>query len=193
MRALAWIFVGFSLVSCCATERIILLPDASGKVGKLAVQHGAQETVLDAAYSAATVAGNAVERGQLSKDRVQREFGAQLAGLPPRPVSYMLYFLPASDELTEESQKHAAVILDEIAKRPAADVLVIGHTDRVGNLEDNDRLSLERAQVIREKLIALGIDAARLKFQGRGERELLVATDDGVDEPKNRRVEINVR
>jgi outer membrane protein OmpA-like peptidoglycan-associated protein len=37
------------------------------------------------------------------------------------------------------------------------------------------------------------VPANKLEVVGRGEREPLVATDDEVDEPKNRRVEINVR
>lgn len=42
-------------------------------------------------------------------------------------------------------------------------------------------------------LVALGTKTFSLDAAGRGEREPLVATADGVAEPKNRRVEISVR
>jgi outer membrane protein OmpA-like peptidoglycan-associated protein len=70
---------------------------------------------------------------------------------------------------------------------------VIGHTDRVGADDANDALSLQRAQTMREAMLGLGIPPARIRAAGRGEREPLVPTADGVEEPRNRRVEINVR
>ena len=42
-------------------------------------------------------------------------------------------------------------------------------------------------------LVQIGIPAERITTAGRGERELLVRTPDETDEPRNRRVEINVR
>jgi outer membrane protein OmpA-like peptidoglycan-associated protein len=71
--------------------------------------------------------------------------------------------------------------------------MVIGHTDRVGNAEGNDKLSLTRAEGLRDLLIESGVPADKLEAVGRGERDPLVPTADDVDEPKNRRVEINVR
>jgi outer membrane protein OmpA-like peptidoglycan-associated protein len=46
---------------------------------------------------------------------------------------------------------------------------------------------------VREELLKLGIAPGRIRTAGRGEREPLVPTADGVAEPRNRRVEINVR
>jgi len=84
-------------------------------------------------------------------------------------------------------------VLAEVAQRPAAEVVVIGHTDRVGAELENDNLSLQRARRVKTLLIPLGIPADRIVTAGRGEREPIVPTADNVDEPKNRRVEINVR
>jgi OOP family OmpA-OmpF porin len=42
-------------------------------------------------------------------------------------------------------------------------------------------------------LVAQGIAASSIVAVGRGKRELLVPTPDGVAEPRNRRVEIVVR
>ena len=84
-------------------------------------------------------------------------------------------------------------IFAEIARRPAPEIAVIGHTDRVGSVQSNDALSLRRAQKIRDDMVKLGVPADQIQVAGRGEREPLVATEDEVAEPRNRRVEISVR
>ena len=70
---------------------------------------------------------------------------------------------------------------------------MIGHTDTVGSLAFNDKLSLARAERLRETLVKLGIAPERIQATGRGKRELLVPTEDNTPEPRNRRVEISVR
>jgi len=81
----------------------------------------------------------------------------------------------------------------EVRKRPAPDVIVVGHTDRVGYLQDNDRLALKRAEKMRAELLRQGLPADSVLAAGRGEREPLVPTADEVAEPRNRRVEMLVR
>ena len=191
-RRAALLAAALSLAGC-STDRVVLLPDAQGHVGKIMVTHSGKETLLDQAYSSAEVSGLGVDKAVLDKEAVQREFQPELQQLPPRPVSYMLYFLGDSDELTPESKEQAPAILADIARRPAAEVVVIGHTDSMGERKYNDGLSLSRARAIRAQLLALGFDQAHLRFAGRGEREPLVPTGDETPEPRNRRVEINVR
>ena len=81
----------------------------------------------------------------------------------------------------------------ELKGRPLPDIVVIGHTDTVGTFTYNDRLSLARAERVRDMMVALGIPASRIQVAGRGKRELVVQTDENVSEARNRRVEINVR
>ena len=97
------------------------------------------------------------------------------------------------DELTAESKAELQNVLAALKDRPLPDVLVIGHTDTVGDAVGNDRLSAQRAETVKGFLVDIGIPAERIRTAGRGERELLVPTADDVDEPRNRRVEINVR
>ena len=120
-------------------------------------------------------------------------FAATLAALPPKPASFVLVFFKGKDELTAESKKEVEKMLTELAKRPVAEISVIGHTDTVGSARFNDKLSLQRAKRVREMLMARGIPPGSISIAGRGERELLIPTRDKVHEPRNRRVEINVR
>ena len=77
--------------------------------------------------------------------------------------------------------------------RPVPDIVVTGHTDTVGSADSNDRLSMQRAERVKAFLMGIGIPPDRIQTAGRGERELLVPSADNIDEPRNRRVEINVR
>jgi outer membrane protein OmpA-like peptidoglycan-associated protein len=72
-------------------------------------------------------------------------------------------------------------------------VVVIGHTDRVGSDDYNDTLSRQRAEVARQALVYRGLAAEQAVTVGRGKREPVVPTADGVAEARNRRVEILVR
>jgi hypothetical protein len=73
-----------------------------------------------------------------------------------------------------------------------ARVAVIGHTDTAGSADYNLDLSLRRAEIVANELIRQGVPATDITTLGRGEEDLLVATADGVSEPRNRRVEILV-
>ena len=86
-----------------------------------------------------------------------------------------------------------ADVLARATERPGGEVIIIGHTDRVGSVESNDTLSLQRAQAVRQLVIDRGFDPNRVEAVGRGEREPAVQTADEVEEPKNRRAEIVVR
>ena len=193
-RALLLLALALLLAACASTDRIVLLPDDQGKVGKLNVGNAGGDTLLDSAYATASASGSRkAEAGHTDADAVHQEFGTVLAALPPAPVSSTLYFIIDSDDLTAESRALAPTILNQIARFPAAEVVVIGHTDTQGSDDYNDKLSLDRARSVKRQLIGLGFDAAHIAVEGRGKRELLVPTADGVAEPRNRRAEILVR
>ena len=176
-----------------AKEKIVLLPDADGKTGALSIETPSGQVVLDRAYGGADVfPGGRVERSEEDAGAVRKRFSAALGAQPPQPVSFTVYFLFDKDELTAESLAQFDRIKAEVAARPAPEVVVIGHTDRVGAVVYNDALSLKRAESVRSTLIAAGIRAP-IETAGRGEREPAIPTADEVSEPRNRRVEIMVR
>ena len=175
-------------------ELVVVMPSADGHLGLVVVERGDQRAVLDGPYAASRIVnGSAPTAERLTAADVKAEFASALQALPDRPKTFLVYFQEGTDELTAESRVEFEKILAELRERASPDVQVIGHTDRVGNLQYNDRLSLQRAERVRGELIKLGIPADRIEAAGRGEREPLVATDDEVAEPRNRRVEINVR
>jgi len=180
----------------CATRHdlVVLLPEKDGKVGAVVVHTPQGDTVLNSAYAAARSApGGGVKRETVGEGDVYQLFGVALAAQPPRPVSFTLYFLSGSDEFTEGTKREVQRLFAEMARRQAPDITVIGHTDLAGGDPPNDTLSLQRAERVKTVLVAMGIPAERILTAGRGKREPVVHTPDGMSEPRNRRVEISVR
>jgi outer membrane protein OmpA-like peptidoglycan-associated protein len=177
------------------TDHAVLLPEPDGKVGALVVKTAAGERVLDTAYAGLAVdSRGAMQAVQEDAASVRARYGAALDAQPPRAQSFTVHFVSGSaTELAPESGPVLEALKSALAGRPAPEIMVIGHTDRVGKLEANDELSLKRAAGVRDLLVTAGIRAASLEVAGRGEREPLVPTADEVAEPRNRRVEISVR
>lgn len=69
-------------------------------------------------------------------------------------------------------------------------ISLTGHADRSGPPRYNRHLSLRRANAVRQRLQRLGIAANDIAVFAKGESAPLIATNDGVREPQNRRVEI---
>ncbi|MBS1139693.1 MAG: OmpA/MotB [Proteobacteria bacterium] len=184
---------GSLVLGACTTERVVLLPSPDGRQSAVVVRDASGEVLLNQPYAALKRRLDSNAGYQSSLEEVKERYSDALAAQPARPQSYVLYFEAGGNVLTQESQAALANIRKEIAERAASEVMVIGHTDRVGSVEGNDKLSLKRAEGLRELLIESGVAAEKLEAVGRGERDPLVPTADEVDEPKNRRVEINVR
>jgi outer membrane protein OmpA-like peptidoglycan-associated protein len=184
------------LLAACSTTKtlVVLLPEESGAASAVTVGEGTSAVVLDLPLAAATVdrRGN-IDKATLTPEEVQRNFAEALAAQPPKPLSFTLYFDTASTEIAPQSQPILEALFAEVAKREAVEVQVTGHTDRVGTDANNDRLSLERAQAVRDMLVQRGLKTAFIHAVGRGEREPLIATPDEQPEPRNRRVEVIVR
>ena len=184
-----------ALLAACAApkETIVLLPNPAGQETALTVTQGDRQVVLSQPYAAARVSRSSTEPFASNAQQVQAKYGLALAAQPLPPALFTLFFVENKDELTDESKRIVDGVFAEIAKRPVADVIVIGHTDTVGSDAANDALSRQRADVVRAAFAARGLAPDKVTTIGRGKRELAVPTGDGVAEPRNRRVEILVR
>lgn len=132
-------------------------------------------------------------RFRLSDSQVQQLFGEALAALPPAPRHFQLYFASGSNQLAPASAKLFTEILPLVKSRSVPDVTVIGHTDTTGTAQANIELGRSRANVIRDRLVAAGVDAGIVSVASHGEADLLVRTPNDTPEPRNRRVEVSVR
>ena len=182
------------LTACAPATRVTLLPQSSGKASAVEVTTSQGTQRIDQPYQVAEVGRS----GNLSLDvttaeAVRKRHPRLLALQPLAPERFTLEFDPGSSTLTADSLSRLEAVIRNAQSRAGGEIIVTGHTDRQGTLEANDALSLERAQAVRALLIERGFNAERIEAVGRGEREPLVPTDDEVDEPRNRRADIEVR
>jgi outer membrane protein OmpA-like peptidoglycan-associated protein len=181
----------------CSQDRVLLLPGADGQASSGAVAilsaKGDTRAVINQAYADASIGSDSVEQNISDAATVEKKYGALIKALPLPPKPFVLYFREGTTNLTEKSLLALENMFAEIKARPGADVQVIGHTSTLGSARRNDELSLQRATRIKKLLELRGLEEAMVRAAGRGERELLVKTKDGVRNARNRRVEILVR
>jgi len=199
--AIAGLKTGFVVLAAlliaagCSAQKsyVVLMGNADGTVGKLAVSGAKGEVLLSQPRTGADLDGTAGKPYPVDEKKIDRDFGEAIAAQPPLPVSFMLYYKAGGTVLTDESQALIPAILDAARNRPAPDVSVIGHTDTMGDSAFNEQIALQRAESAAELIRKAGIQVHDLTIASHGERNLLVATPDNTPEPKNRRVEITVR
>ena len=202
-------------VGCAPATRVVLLPQADKSASAVIVEARGEQAKLDHPHEEARVFTGKDELGypyrpyelarapsqqqqevriqQSTAENVERRYGELIAAAPPPAQRYTLYFELGSTQFTPESEAQVDSILQDAMQRPGGEIIITGHTDSVGDMGANDALSLRRANAIREIFIARGFDPQRVDAAGRGEREPLYPTADGVSEPRNRRAEIIVR
>jgi len=178
-------------LGACANERVALLPaettgGAAGAVVVLDPATGAERGTLTKANTQAQLTG-----GPVRAEPLKRNYDALLAAMPPPPQVFTLYFIEGTTQITPESAPTLEALRAAIT--PASDVQITGYTDTTGDPAGNDKLSLDRAIEVRAALTQDGLPVANARVTGRGERDLRVPTGPGVDEPRNRRVEVIVR
>lgn len=76
--------------------------------------------------------------------------------------------------LTAAGQDEVRRVAGVINDAGAASVVVVGHTDRLGSADYNQRLSERRAQAVRTALIGAGVAASAISAHGAGETQPLV-------------------
>ena len=71
-------------------------------------------------------------------------------------------------------------------------VIITGHTDNVGDADYNIKLSLKRAEAVRDYLISLGADPKKMQVSGEGMNKPIADNSTKEGRAKNRRVEVEV-
>ena len=101
-------------------------------------------------------------------------------------------FVTNSDVLLPSSASDLQKLAEYLIKNDSLTATIYGHTDNVGNPEENLILSQRRAESVKSFLGSLGVDTKRLTAVGKGDKE--PKADNSIDEGRlmNRRVEVQL-
>ena len=94
---------------------------------------------------------------------------------------------PAGKEKIKEYREQTRAELSS-----AKTVKITGHTDSSGASEYNQKLSVKRAEAVRDYLISLGADASKMEVSGMGETNPIADNKTAAGRAQNRRVEVEV-
>jgi len=103
---------------------------------------------------------------------------------------YGIYFDTGKSNIKPESAQAIAEIVKLLNSDPGLKIHIVGHTDNVGSVESNIKLSQSRAESVVQALRNSGISPARLKSFGCGQFAPVMSNDNEEGRAKNRRVEL---
>lgn len=117
---------------------------------------------------------------------------------PPAPVSERVTF--AADvffDFTEDTLKpEGQAMLDDLVSKMMGinleAIIAVGHTDAIGDNAYNQKLSVRRAQAVKNYLVGKGVQKNRVYTEGKGKKQPVADTKTAEGRAKNRRVVIEV-
>ena len=116
----------------------------------------------------------------------------------PAPVSEKVTF--ATDTffdfdksvLKPESQAKLSDLVEKTKAVNLEVIIAVGHTDAVGTDGYNQKLSIRRADAVKNFLVGKGIEKNRIYTEGKGEKQPVADNKTAEGRAKNRRVEVEV-
>jgi OmpA-OmpF porin, OOP family len=182
------------LAACADPDSVVLVRSLlTDRPPEVTVERGSEQRTLTQPLDTVDVRADQLTPRRSTLEEVRARYGGMLDSVPEPSRMYTLLFATGQQALPPDAEPTIVALLADVASHPVVEVQITGHTDRMGSVEANDRLSLERAIAVRDALLARGLTASLVRVVGRGEREPLVRTGDEVPEIYNRRVDILVR
>jgi outer membrane protein OmpA-like peptidoglycan-associated protein len=103
-----------------------------------------------------------------------------------------IYFQTSKAVLTATSYPQLNQVIDFLANNVSVRLEISGHTDNVGSVKANTKLSEDRAKAVVSYMVANGIDKGRLEAKGYGFSQPIAPNNTPKGKEKNRRVEFKV-
>lgn len=103
-----------------------------------------------------------------------------------------VYFDFDKYEILKTSYPSLDLIAQYLQKNSTVHILVTGHTDNIGGMDYNQKLSEQRAKSVVDYLINKGINEKRLQYKGYGNQEPISENKTKQGRAKNRRIEIQI-
>ncbi len=121
--------------------------------------------------AAAVVAAPAIAKVSLTTDT---SFGFDKASLQP------------------EGKQRLKKLQSELQNAKVDSIIATGHTDSTGKASYNQKLSIRRAQAVKDYLVSLGLPAERIFIEGKGATQPVASNKTSEGRARNRRVDVEV-
>jgi outer membrane protein OmpA-like peptidoglycan-associated protein len=171
--------VGETMTDASGSYSIVLRPGARYGLVPLADGYLSQNANLDL--------NSVKESAEMTRDLLLApiEVGAKV-------VINNIFFATNKSDLQTASFPELERVADLMSQNKISKILIIGHTDSVGEDAYNLSLSQRRARAVYTYFLTKGIAKERLKFEGKGETEPAVPNDTPENRQLNRRVEFKI-
>jgi OOP family OmpA-OmpF porin len=80
-------------------------------------------------------------------------------------------------ELRDEGKRKLDEIADGLKGAEVNEIVAVGHTDRIGNEQYNEKLSQRRSEAVKQYLVQKGVSGERIVVEGRGEQSPVTGSD----------------
>jgi len=107
-------------------------------------------------------------------------------------ISYAIHFAPNTAEILPRSRSELERVRQRV-QQTRGDIIIVGHTARVGDRSAMYELSVERAEAVRTYLVNNGIRPSRLSVVGYGAERPVATNETREGRARNRRVEFVIR
>jgi OmpA-OmpF porin, OOP family len=171
----------------------VLLDDSFNKLSTILVTKDGKETWIEVrCYSGIMFRLSVVER-EIMKQEITANaeaMGNDIKNMGHVSV-YGIYFDSGKAEIKPESDSAIVQISKLLKNNESLKLYVVGHTDNVGTIDANMKLSKDRADAVVNSLVTkYSIPAARLKSYGVASLAPVASNDTEEGKAKNRRVEL---
>lgn len=170
----------------------VVLDDTFNKLSTIVVQKDGKETWIEVrCYSGIMYRLTIVEREIMKQEIVAADVMGNDINSTGHVSVYGIYFDFGKAEIKPESDNAIEQISVLLKNNASLQLYVVGHTDNVGNIDSNMKLSKDRADAVVNALVTkYGIAAARLKAFGVASLAPVASNDSDEGRAKNRRVEL---
>ena len=186
--------------SAFATGSTISSDNWRNSHGNLIWKNGTNELCWRNNYWTPATAAPGCDGALVAQPKVEPKQPEKTPSQPPPPqidVQKVTYAADAFFDFDKSVLKpEGRAALDELAQKIQGinlEVIVAtGHTDSIGSVPYNQRLSVRRAEAVKAYLVSKGIDKGRIYTEGKGKSQPVASNKTAAGRAKNRRVEIEV-
>jgi outer membrane protein OmpA-like peptidoglycan-associated protein len=133
-----------------------------------------------------------VDISKEKEDIVHKDFLLQPLSVGAKVVLKNIFFETGKATLKDESFQQLNNVITFLKDNPSVKLEISGHTDNVGSLSLNMRLSEARAKAVVAYLVENGIEKSRLTYKGYGPHQPVASNKTADGRSLNRRVEFKI-